>query len=50
MMIHDKGNVLYWFTKRHFFDFTVKKHLSQLYHRFGVTNRTGLIHKFKSKA
>ena len=32
------------------FIFTVKKRLSQLYHRFGVTNRTSLIHKFKGKA
>ena len=32
------------------FIFTVKKRLSQLYHRIGVTNRTSLIHKFKGKA
>ena len=32
------------------FIFTVKKRLSQLYHRFDVTNRTSLIHKFKGKA
>ena len=31
-------------------EITVKKRLSQLYQRFGVTNRTGLIHKFKGKA
>lgn len=31
-------------------EITVKKRLSQLYHRFGVTNRTGLIHKFRGKA
>ena len=30
--------------------FTIKKRLSQLYHRFDVTNRTSLIHKFKGKA
>lgn len=26
------------------------KRLFQLYQRFGVTNRTGLIHKFRGKA
>lgn len=31
-------------------EITVKKRLSQLYQRFGVTNRTGLIYKFKGKA
>lgn len=30
-------------------EITVKKRLSQLYQRFGVTNRTGLIHKFKGR-
>lgn len=34
----------------HIAEITVKKRLSQLYHRFGVTYRTGLIHKFRGKA
>ena len=33
----------------HIAEITVKKRLSQLYHRFGVTNRTGLTHTFKGK-